>query len=346
MKNTVHELPFSFSRVGRSTEEERERVAPAHFDFWENEVKFLRQFTYEHDGCSALVTLDWDPYISRLKVDEAILAPLYTGGTVDMAAFNKLPKLTICSARVEISGKNDLSERAWYPRHFLELALYDSFICANLALPGVLDLFGAKIPASSKNNLPTDLNLSSYNFEFWWVESLRGKFPKLRRLPLKQVREWYALTGIGGRSRAQNGLERAVFCLFHLCRSNNYVDGLIWVFHALEALLETRVGENLSGMLRRISLLIELTDRDRKSLKKHLRRAYDIRSAFVHGGYEIPHPIHSEVIDPEIGKAYGEGLDLQQFGMSLILSLLQQLAHLRASKYHFREVFVPHVGAP
>lgn len=346
MKIIAHRIPIVFSHVGFDTDEEHERVLPIRKSFWNSEAKYLGAFSYQHAGCAVNVALDWAPFVERLRKNWEIWDPVYSGGSVDYDAYKSLPRETECYANVEIAGENDFTKHQWYARHFAELALYDAFICANLALPGSLNLYTAEIPPESKSSLPAELKLSSYNFEYWWVESLRGNFPKLKQLPLKSVREWYALSGIGGRSKAQSGLERAVFCIFHLARSDNYIDGLIWVFHALEALLETRVGENLSGMYRRITLLMELTERDKKALKKKLKRAYDLRSAFVHGGYEIPHPAHSEATDPAIGSNYVEGLDLQQFGMALVLSLLQHLVQAKATKYHFREVFVPHIGAP
>jgi hypothetical protein len=346
MKTIAIEVPLVFDHIGFDTDDEYDRVEPVRVAFWKDEIKSLSVFTYEHAGCSIRTTIDWAPVAARIQKSSEIWSPIYRGQEADIEAYQRLPKQTLSSVLVEITGENDHSGHPWYPRYFAELALYDAFICANIAFPGSLNLYSAHIPASGENVVQTELRLSSYNFEFWWVESLRGHFPKLRQIPLKEVREWYAISRVGGQSRAQSGLERAVFCLFHLCRSDNYIDGIIWIFHALEALLETRVGENISGMLRRISLLVEMSEREKKALKKKLKHAYDLRSAFVHGGYEVPHPLHNEVIDPTLGHNYGEALELQQFGMALILSLLQQLVRLRATKYHFREVFVPHVGAP
>lgn len=86
-----------------------------------------------------------------------------------------------------------------------------------------------------------------------------------------------------------------------------------------------------------------MKERDRKTLRQRLKHAYDLRSAFVHGGYVVDHPIHNEVMEPGIDKAYGEALELQEFGIALIVALLQKLAQSSVSKYHFREVFVPHM---
>jgi hypothetical protein len=58
-------------------------------------------------------------------------------------------------------------------------------------------------------------------------------------------------------------------------------------------------------------------------LKKRLRELYDLRSAFVHGGLEIGHPIHSEVIDNRLDVQYGPLLNANQFGFSLLLSSIQ-----------------------
>ncbi len=340
---TVTRLGFSFRNVGRTSDDEWEIVEPALLDFWTKESDYISEFDYTHQGCNVKVRLDWRPYTSQYIKQTEFWHPIRLGQReIHESDYKNISGSCICQATVEVAGTNELAKHSWYAAHFLQVALYDAFIIANIALPGSLDLYSAKIWKQDDHD-KTELRLSSYLMERGWIESLREKFPKLDRTPVRIVRNWHSILGTNGKLRAETSLQRAIFCLYYLGHSDNHIDGLIWVFYGLEALLQTKIGENISGMLRRISLLLDMNERDRTKLRKHLKHAYDLRSAFVHGGYVIDHPIHNEVMDPEIDKAYGEALELQRFGITLIVALLQKLAQSGVAKYHFREVFVPHI---
>lgn len=108
----------------------------------------------------------------------------------------------------------------------------------------------------------------------------------------------------------------------------------------MESLLSTKVGENFSGIVRRASALLELDAKQKSYLQKILRRLYDLRSAFVHGGYEVPHPLHREPIDPRLDDDYSELLNLSIEGFSILGALLQALIVKRIPIVAFEERIV------
>src|SRR5262249_61251094 len=78
-----------------------------------------------------------------------------------------------------------------------------------------------------------------------------------------------------------------LFALLHISKIETSPMTVIWLFYAFESLLQTRVGENFSSIVRRLCLLLEATKQQSELLKKNMRALYDIRSAIVHGGFEV-----------------------------------------------------------
>ena len=144
-------------------------------------------------------------------------------------------------------------------------------------------------------------------------------------LPFASVADWYSKLGLNTRQTAETPVEKAIFSLLHLSRTDDYAEAVVWVFYALEALVETRVGESISTMVRRLSALLELSDADTRRLNKRLRKLYDFRSSIVHGGYRVTHPIAQEVVDRKIQEDTGRAIDLYQFGFTLLLATIQSL---------------------
>lgn len=72
-------------------------------------------------------------------------------------------------------------------------------------------------------------------------------------------------------------------------------------------------------------------------LRKKLRELYNLRSAFVHGGYPIPHPLQNSVIDNSLAEHINKVFDLWCFGTFLLISTLQALILKGAISFEFDE---------
>lgn len=345
MGDVLHPFKLQLRHIGRSDDDEWEQIEPAHVDFWESESHLLASHSYQHDGCSITVHIDWRPLACRYRDKHLLLTPLRQGQPHDPEWYEKVSKPLRLKATANVTGENDLCKYGWYPEFFVELAVYESFFKANLALPGVAEFYTLAIHGAS-DRTPLEPRLSAYNFDFRWVESLRGKWPQLKRLPLQQVSDWYSALEIGPKQKADSSIERAVFALYHLCRLDGQIDSLLWLFHGLEALLSTKVGENLSGMIRRISLLLNLDLKQQSQLNKKLRELYDLRSSFVHGGYGVPHPMRSEVVDRRLDDDYSKLIEANEFGFAVLCALLQSLAEKGIVSVAFEERLAATVKAP
>jgi len=115
---------------------------------------------------------------------------------------------------------------------------------------------------------------------------------------------------------------------------------VMWAAHGLEALCDTRVGESFSGMVRRLSLLLELSDSDAAVLKKELRKFYDLRSSFVHGGLGVIHPVADELMDPQVMLTTTRLLQSSDFAVCVLVASLQSLIRKSCTSYAFVEQLV------
>ena len=110
-----------------------------------------------------------------------------------------------------------------------------------------------------------------------------------------------------------------------MCRSDGHIDFVVWLFTALESLLSTRVGENLDGKVLRASLVLACNEAEQNRLSRSLRKLYELRSAFVHGGYAVAHPLHYEPIEPRLDKDCSEIIRLSKYGFSVLVAILQAM---------------------
>lgn len=337
--------PITIRNPGRQAEEEWQTLEPQDAAFWKAAARKLSQRTYEHKGCRISVELDWAPLGRRIIRDHNLLLPVRTGQPTEIDWFSKLDRPLKMTAHSEIEGKNDLSKHPWYAQFFVEYFIYEVFTVANLACPGAAEFLNVAIHENDSAKT-TNLRLSAFYFGDWSIESLRGAKPTAKILSVDSAIAWFHAVNPHVTQKAENGTQRALYALYELCRSDGQIDFVLWLFNALESLLSTRVGENFSGVVRRASLLLRLDHKETANLGKRLRKLYELRSAFVHGGYEIAHPLHVEPIDERLNDDYGKLLELGIYGFSVLAALLQAMVERNIQELRFEERLVPPNDAP
>ena len=81
---------------------------------------------------------------------------------------------------------------------------------------------------------------------------------------------------------------------------------VIWLFYAFESMLQTRVGEDFSAIVNRIGLLLNADEEQARLIRRKMRALYDVRSAIVHGGFEVIHPMHDGSLDKRADDDFGD----------------------------------------
>lgn len=328
---------LEFRHVTRADDEEWEKIEPAHIQIWEEASRILSRRSIEHDKCTASVFVDWQPLATRLAYLYGLRREASSDSSLNAFDWSPFWQPITLSGTITIQGENDLTSYDWYPGFFAELYAYDLFTIINLAYPGSCDFLTLAIKTDN-GRVVSEPRLSAYSFDFAWVSTLAGKWPTVRMLPLEQVAGWHSSLKLGAKQTADTPVEKLLFAMLHLCRREDYAEAVIWIFYALEALVETRVGESISTMVRRVSLLLSLDEKQRAVLNKQLRKLYDLRSAIVHGGYRVTHPIAQEIVDRRIGEELGRALELYQFGVTIVFACLQELVARKWTDLSFQEI--------
>ncbi|MDR6477145.1 hypothetical protein C8K18_10367 [Paraburkholderia sp. GV068] len=337
--STTYPHVIEMKNLTRDIDGHWETIEPQIQQFWHKVPKELRRREYEHDGCSVSVDINWQPLATRLRRDNELVRPLRENRPPVKDWQKKLLQPTRIRAEVTVSGANKVCSHDWYPTFFLDTFVHEIFLIANLSVPGSADFYSASIARPNQRH-STEVRLSAFAFDCGWTDSLDGEWPSLQALPREDVCRWFEALNIGYKQRAETGIERALYVLLHLARDDTRIDSVTWLFHGLEALVSTKVGESVSGLVRRLAAVLDLDELSQKRLNKRLRQLYDWRSSFVHGGYAVPHPASSEVIDRRLDAHLMELHNLRQFGASLLIATLQALIKKRIVELRFDEQLV------
>lgn len=329
------------SGVSRWDDDRWDEIEPCHIRFWRDDAHQFGVRQYEHGECNITVAADWLPLAQELARKYEILEPVRLGRTApsDHSWYDRYNKPFFIEVTVSVQGRNDLSKHAWYADFFLELYIYEFFLVANMAVPGVAQFYTLSFQPS-KDKEPVRPSLSSDVFDHNWLRSLEGQWPPLRQLPFAEVVRWYNKLNIGIKQQADTGTERAIFAIYHLSRMDMEVESVVWIFHALEALLSTRVGENISGLVRRVSLLLDASPSQAKAVNKKIRKLYDMRSALVHGGYPVAHPLRREIMDQRLEEGFMRLIRNMEDGFGLLIAVMQRMVILGINEVKFRESLV------
>lgn len=327
----LHTLDVALGRITRSNEfPSWEYVDGLDVSAWEWAHAHLRERKYFHSGCSVVVNTDLSPAYVHIK-DHATLNAKYHAPHQRDDGLKNLSKGFLRSedklrvtCEVRITGNNEFVEYRWYPRFFAERYFYDVFCIMNLAVPGSCDFLNIRFIENGKKE-SNRLKLSSYNLEESLYLKLEEKIPYARVLDIAMVCDWYDKLDLGVKQKANSQTEKALFSLLHLCKLDGDLASTIWIFHALEAIYSTRVGEGFTNLFNRISFLLDLDVSEKSRMKKNLRKLYDHRSSIVHGGYQVHFPTSWDPVDPSVDEDIMENYRLVQFGINLILASIQAL---------------------
>lgn len=324
-----HNVKINLGRIGRSNDhDDWEIIDQKDLDLWRKANYLLKNAEYFHDGVHIQIyvnlskVVNW--YKKNLEIDKKFHAALETHGVEAWNLSFPIDRDVALTAKVSINGQNDVSAHAWYPEFFVEKYFYDVFFIMNMSIPGSCEFLNVKIQNNNRYE-PERMHLSSYPFEMAHHSFLEKKRISPVELPIEEVVEWYKKLGLGIKQKAESGIEKSIFSLLHICKSEMDITSIIWIFHALEAIYQTKVGEGFTNLINRIAILLELNEKAKSEVRKQLRELYDHRSSVVHGGYEVHHPMTNDVIDRRLNDDYIRIYNLGEIGFNLIVMSVQKL---------------------
>jgi hypothetical protein len=336
---STYSFTFRTPNYGRSISDDGwEIIEAGHIQLWKSALKFLSKLQVSIEDRSFTININWAP---TLKCHERHFAAMkYLLGrqhasvedAYRKAAFPRHPAKNEISVTMT-DGKNPKAD-VNIARHAVESLLYDIFLMMNLAAPGSCDFYRASLLSDSSE---IEISISNVNFEAALLATSDSGWPKIKMPELQRVVSWYRKVRQGTSQIPSSPLERALFALLHISIGDTSPTTIIWLFYAFESLLQTSSGENFSAIVRRLSLLLEANGEEEKRIKKGMRKLYDLRSSIVHGGFEVIHPAHNEILDKRTDESFERIIVPANFGLSLLLGVFQRVIEQNLTSITFKE---------
>jgi hypothetical protein len=282
------------------------------------------QFVWE--GITFNISMDWTQLEEIFIQSEDTNGPYHI--VVGDTLYKKITPLKEITIPINLSLSSDVD--AGKIQAYLRRYLLDLFIFCNLAAPGIINFFNAKL---ERDDDYRPMKLSSFTFECALENVFTRQVPFVDYVSIKTSFDWYRSLGIETKIVASNSIEKAIFSLLHIARMSDYdISTVTWIFHALEAIYGTNAGRGFTDISEKVNFLLNIEERQQKRLKRKLRELNDLRSSFVHGGYNVSHIIDCDSND---------GIyDIINFGISLIISTLQNLMRNGWKGIHVESKFV------
>lgn len=172
------------------------------------------------------------------------------------------------------------------------------------------------------------MSLSDAYFEIASVHAQTFPWPPVRNLDVKEVTNWYFTHRSGLAQVSKPRVERALFCLLHLAKSNSDPTLLIWILHALEEMKGTGntqgQAQGQRALKERIRLVLNCNQQQIGELNKRFKSLHKARNEFVHGGLDLIHPVHADLLDHAIDETLMKTFDVGNFGFRLLLAVIQE----------------------
>ncbi|HYG48365.1 MAG TPA: hypothetical protein VD846_10550 [Allosphingosinicella sp.] len=303
-----------------------ETMGPDDIRTWREAQRVLGRREIVTASGSIRITFDFSEIISGLEHNHCVMKDLelrrQAEATPTIGEFYQQPVTIPITVQGEFGEEERLAE--YQAESCAVSALHDIFLVMNLAAPGSCDFYSSMLDLGSRKRAAV-LGLLNGPFESAYLASFEGGWPRLQVLDLQQVAQWYWRVRSGFAQTPGNRAEKALFGLLHLAKIDVSPVSVIWVFYALETLFDSKAGENFRMIRDRISILLATQPRDAASLRRNLRELYDLRSAIVHGGLEVTHPMIDDGLDRRVGRAVGRYLDATNFGAAIVVAALQEI---------------------
>lgn len=294
------------------------------YHLWSSLPASVVERTYVHHGVRVQIRANWESARHIAAEGNRVLQKSIAASSEGSFTWvESIPHELTVPVEVLICGENSHSMHAWYPRVFVDNYLYDIFTILNVSLPGSADFMNLSVLNENQHSLPEPTQLSPYYLHRAYSD---GEWPILSPVSTSAIAEWYSNVRNSISQIPRNSLERAIFAMWHICRSHGRPEDVVLIFHALEALLQTKVGENFAALVDRLTLILEPDEKQASVMKQKLRAMYNHRSSFVHGGLPIIHPMHHELLDGMVDEVYSSTIELSIYGIKLLIACFQKYA--------------------
>jgi hypothetical protein len=193
-------------------------------------------------------------------------------------------ELAVPEIRLAVEVRGDVDRRD--APAYVELFFHDVFLLLNLASAGS---FGGTVSITGGELRARELVFHPRLFEY---------ASPLERLPVDRVARWYDGLQLGTRQIASGAEATAMFQLLRLGRSDEDEErSIVGLAQAADALI---------------------------GRPRSLRRLFELRDEIAHGRTPVFHPMHDDALDPRVGDATREWLEVADAAATAVISALQE----------------------
>lgn len=330
------ELKLNLKLSLRTVSEFDSSISNAYLEIWKTIQKDFSEINFEVDDTNFFVKINWQPVLDYIKyylkynisTNEYFKLSDKKKEKFDKKIKNLKNKvITKCT----ISSENNVG----HLNHYLEIFLYNFFLIINLSVPGACNI---KIELIDANRLP-EIIFNGEIFERAWVKSLDVGWPEIKSIPIEKTWDWFSEQKIMFKVIGKTRLEKSLFSLLNIAYQYNNLDlsTLIWLAHSLESLFDTPRGSISSTLRNRILKVLDFQTVSKKKIKKEINKFYNLRSRFVHGDFNISHPVENDLFNKDIITNWINLGDSCDFGLSIVLATLQKMIETNSHKINFKE---------
>jgi hypothetical protein len=320
----------------------KDSLGKVYIDVWDSIPKLFSDVKYKTDKGNIYIQIDWERYIAKCKevYNKNISMAEYRKLSEDERATLEIGVLTNIMDYVECTASIDNNAisreiKCRIVQDYIEKFFYDIFVVANISAPGCCNLY--KMNYIVDDSIERQIDLYSGQFESAWKWSIDNKWPDIQYIPLMKVWDWYNNLGIGTRQIARTKLERVLFALLHFSTSGDIsAINMIWLAHALESLFDTPEALISQTLKNRIFLVLQ-EPKNIKTIKKKINEFYQLRSSFVHGDFDINHPLSNTLFEDELFEYGNKIIDVEYTAISIIVATLQKMVNNNWSNIEFAE---------
>jgi len=320
----------------RTVSETNSAISNSYLKIWKTIQKDFSEINFEVDDTKFLVKINWQPVLDFIKY--------YLKYNISTNEYFKLSdkekekfykKIKNLKNKVITECMISAENNVGHLNHYLEIFLYNFFLIINLSVPGACNI---KIELIDENRFP-EIIFNGEIFERAWVKSLDVGWPEIKSIPIKKTWDWFSKQKIMFKVIGKSRLENSLFALLNIAYQYDNLDlsTVMWLAHSLESLFDTPRGSISSTLRNRILKALEFPAISKKKIKKEINKFYNLRSRFVHGDFNISHPVKNDLLNKDIITNWMNVGDSCDFGLSIVLATLQKMIENNSYKINFKE---------
>jgi hypothetical protein len=227
------------------------------------------------------------------------------------------------------------------PTHYVELALHEAFLVANISTPGAFS--APRVEMEHEGRRVSHRALNALFFEDSEYKAHENGWPNITPQPIERVAKWFEDLGVGTQQIASTKIAKALFSTLHVSQmAATEPAAVIWVSQCLESLYSVPTSLSFNYLVDRSQKLLGAPSRSSWA-RTEWRKFVDARNAFAHGGAEVVHPMANEVLEPRVQDFMWTWLDPCDFASSVVVATLQQYAFHRWRDVRWEDQIVPEI---